>query len=486
MHDELRLYRRLVADAASPLPPTMPVGTDCATAVARLRALAVSTLLVVDDAGRPVGVLTEQDVVRRIAFQLPAGAPVEGAMAPPPPSVPASSRLYRAVAQMRRQQLRHLLVTEPSGRPVGLLEHGAALDFLAAAVSRRIDLLAREITVEGLAGTKAAQPTIAAELLDDGAPAAEIQGLLTDINCDLYRHLLERALAAMADEGWGEPPVDFCALVMGSAGRGENYLDPDQDNGFILADYPDDAHGAVDRYFVELAERTCRDLDAVGIPYCSGGVMATSPVWRKTLPQWVEQISGWARRPTSSAALNADIFFDFQPVHGDLSMAMQLRGKVAGVPKRNRPLLQAMAADNVAHNVSLSLFGRLVTEGDDTINRGRIELKLHGTQPLIGCTRLMALAAGIEQTSTLDRIGALGDQGVLARREVDALNAAYRHVAHLRLRQQVADHRAGHPPGDHVVVAALTEQDRTLLADALRAIDRLRKRVEMDLIGQAA
>ena len=29
---------------------------------------------------------------------------------------------------------------------------------------------------------------------------------------------------------------------MGSGGRGESYLFPDQDNGFILADYPDAEH----------------------------------------------------------------------------------------------------------------------------------------------------------------------------------------------------------------------------------------------------
>src|SRR6185436_9295277 len=115
----------------------------------------------------------------------------------------------------------------------------------------------------GLAATKAAEANLAAELLDEGVAAPEIQRFLTDINCDLYRHLLDGALASMKDEGWGEPPVRFCALVMGSAGRGENFLDPDQDNGFILEDYPDDAHCAIDRFFVELAERTCRDLDAI-------------------------------------------------------------------------------------------------------------------------------------------------------------------------------------------------------------------------------
>jgi len=469
----------------SPLPPILPAGTECAVAVARMAALAAPCVLIVDNLGRPIGFLTEQDVVRRVAFQMPAGTPVDAVMTRAAPGVPASGRLYRAISQMRRQRLRQLVVIDSMSRPVGVLELHAALETTASALTRRMDLLSRDLSIEGLAATKAAEAAIVGEMLDDCVPAPDIQGFLTEINRDLYRHVLERALTAMADEDWGAPPVPFCALIMGSGGRGENYLDPDQDNGFILADYPDEAHPAIDRFFVELAERMCRDLDTIGIPYCPGGVMAISPIWRKTLPQWLEQVSGWARRWTSGATLMADIFFDFQPVFGEAAMASELRRRVSDMPRRNRALLRSMAQDDTAQNVALGLFGRLVTQGPDSVNRGRIELKLHGTQPLVGCTRLLALAAGIDETSTLGRLRILREKGILARSDADALIAACHHVARLRLSQQVADVKAGRPPGDHVDMAALTEQERDLLADALRAIDRLRKRAQMDLTGQA-
>ena len=64
----------------------------------------------------------------------------------------------------------------------------------------------------------------------------------------------------------GAPPVPFCVIVMGSGGRGESYLYPDQDNGFILDDYPDDQHTELDAFFIKLAERMTRDLDMVGTP----------------------------------------------------------------------------------------------------------------------------------------------------------------------------------------------------------------------------
>jgi signal-transduction protein with cAMP-binding, CBS, and nucleotidyltransferase domain len=350
---------------------------------------------------------------------------------------------------------------------------------------RRMDLLARDDSIAGLKSVKLAQAGMARELLDEHVPAPEIQVFLTDINRDLYCRVIDRALAAMEDEGWGAPPVSLCVLIMGSGGRGENLLDPDQDNGFVLADYPDDAHWSIDRFFVELAERMTRDLDAIGIPFCKGGVMATNPLWRKTLPQWQDQIAFWARRRTGGTTLLADIFFDFQPVHGDPSLSAKLRHYVSDLLRRHRALLQCMADDDTVGGVALSLFGRLAKEGVDSLNRGRIELKIHARQPLVGFVRLLALASGIEETPTLRRIERLGELGVIVRGDIDDLVDAYHHVATLMLRQQVADIEAGRLPGEYVEADRLTARERTRLHGALRAIDRLRKRTQMDLVGQA-
>jgi CBS domain-containing protein len=180
----------------------------------------------------------------------------------------------------------------------------------------------------------------------------------------------------------------------------------------------------------------------------------------------------------------ADIFFDFQPVHGDPSMAATLRRHVSDLLRRHRALLQCMADDDTAGGVALDLFGRLAKEGVDSLHRGRIELKVHARQPLVGCVRLLALASGIEETPTLRRIERLGELGVLVRADIDDLVDAYHHIATLMLRQQVADDEAGRLPGEYVETDSLTARERARLHDALRAIDRLRKRTQIDLVGQ--
>ena len=149
----------------------------------------------------------------------------------------------------------------------------------------------------------------------------------------------------MEDEGWGGPPVPFCLIIMGSGGRGENFLYPDQDNGFILDDYPDSDHTRIDRYFIELAERFNKDLDVVGFPLCRGHVMACNPLWRKTRSQWREQIQHWGRRRHNIAIQLSDIFFDFRGVFGEVQWALELRRAVTDMIRRSPIFLSGMVED---------------------------------------------------------------------------------------------------------------------------------------------
>ena len=85
---------------------------------------------------------------------------------------------------------------------------------------RQIERISHEDTLDGLREIKAAQVEVADDLLRDGVPAPEIQALLTDINQDIHRRVIQRHLAAMREAGLGEPPVEFALLIMGSGGTG--------------------------------------------------------------------------------------------------------------------------------------------------------------------------------------------------------------------------------------------------------------------------
>jgi signal-transduction protein with cAMP-binding, CBS, and nucleotidyltransferase domain len=239
------LFRRRVRDHMAGRSLVLEPRTSLRDLVAHLTATPASAALLVDPDRRIVGIVTEQDVVRRVAFRLDPEAPADLAATRPVLTVREDDLVYRAIGLMRRHGLRHMPVVDRDGRPVGTLDLHAAFDAAIGSVLDDIDRLTHEESFAGLARVKQAQASLALRLLEDAVPAPEIQALLADINNDIYRRVLGLLLAELEGEGRGRPPVAFECIVMGSGGRGESLLFPDQDNGFVLADYPDAAQGVI-------------------------------------------------------------------------------------------------------------------------------------------------------------------------------------------------------------------------------------------------
>jgi CBS domain-containing protein len=481
-HSQTAAFRQRVRDHLRAPPVVVAGATPALEVVALMTDAGASAALVVDE-GRIRGILTEQDVTRRIAGRAVADVPVEALMSAPVATVGEQQPLYEAIGLMRRLGLRHMPVVDDAGALAGMVFLHDALAAANEGLVEQIDRLTHEATLEGLRQVKAAQVQLAADLLDDRVPAPEIQGLISWLNNDIGRRVLAQNVGALAADGWGEPPVAFSAIVMGSGGRGESLLFPDQDNGFVLADYPDAAHGRIDPFFIELAARMSAQLDTLGFPSCRGGVMAINPVWRKTKSQWRAQIRGWIGRRNEVALQLCDVLFDFQSFYGEASLAEDLRSVILRLCQANPGFLRDMFGVQADHRAALGWFRRLLTERTDPAHRGEVNLKYAGTLPLAEAIRLLALRRGIPATGTLARIDALAEVGELDRDSRDHLRGAFDHITGLQLRQQIADFRACRPIGNFVDPHALTARERDLLKDGFRAINGLRDRLRAELTG---
>jgi CBS domain-containing protein len=481
-HSQTAAFRRRVRDHMQGPPVVVPGGLPALEVVARMTEARVSAAVILENE-RIAGILTEQDVTRRIAGRPVEGRPVTDVMTRPVATIRADQPLYEAIGFMRRLGLRHMPVVDAEGGLCGMLYLRDAFAAAAPSLVEHIDQLTHETTLAGLRKVKAAQVRLAADLFADRVPAPEIQSLISHINNDIYRRVVQLNLDAMRGEGWGAPPVTFATIVMGSGGRGESFLFPDQDNGFILADYPDDEHGRIDPFFIELAERMTTHMDQLGFPLCRGGVMAINPVWRKTASQWRQQVTRWIRRRSEIAMRLCDVLFDFQSVYGKSDLAEDLRSVILDQIHAYPGFLRAMFGVQADHRAGLGWFNRLLKERADPAHRGKVNLKYAGTLPLAEAVRLLALREGIAATGTLARIDALGAAGRISRDEHDHLRGAFDHITGLQLRQQIADYRAGRPVSNHVDPAELTAREIDLLKNGFRAINDFRASVRSELTG---
>jgi signal-transduction protein with cAMP-binding, CBS, and nucleotidyltransferase domain len=102
-------------------PLTIDINSSALQAAQAMRDMKVGNILVLRD-GKPTGIVTERDILNRIAADdlLPSHIPVRKIMSSPMVTVTADTPLSEAVKLMAEKRIRTLFVTDDE-KPLGLL-----------------------------------------------------------------------------------------------------------------------------------------------------------------------------------------------------------------------------------------------------------------------------------------------------------------------------------------------------------------------------
>ena len=218
-HSQTAAFLRRVREHMQVPPVVVPGGLPALETVARMTEAGASAAVILAADGRVAGILTEQDVTRRIAGRQVGARPIADLMTRPVATIGADQPLYEAIGFMRRLGLRHMPVVDDTDGLCGMLYLHDALAGADPSLVEHINRLTHETTLEGLREVKAAQVRLAADLFADRVPAPEIQNLISCINNDIHRRVMQLNVDAMQAERWGAPPIAFAVIVMGSGGR---------------------------------------------------------------------------------------------------------------------------------------------------------------------------------------------------------------------------------------------------------------------------
>jgi len=451
-------FRHRVADLMAP-PLVLPPTAGLVEAARAMLPAHRSSVLLLDGDGRPLGIVTESDVVRAVAEAGAAGLERRLAEVAQRPvlTVEQGAFLFVALGRMDRLGVRHLVAVDGEGRATGVLSARAVLRTRASAALRLGDSVAAAEDAAALKAVHDGLPALARSLLAEEVSAGEIAAVISHINRDIARRAVELAAGEVA-KARGPAPARWCYLVLGSAGREESLLSPDQDNALVHR-----GTAADDAWFQALGERAADLQDAAGIPYCKGGVMASKPAWRHALADWEVLLHRWTSMPAGEQLLSIDIFYDFVPVAGEIALGRQLDGIALAAARE--PALPRLMAQQLGRSASpLTAFGGFRTEA------GRLDLKLHGLYPIVAGARVLALALGVPARGTLARLAAARAAGRLNEADHEALSAAFRLFQALILRQQVADLAGGAKAGSKVAVKGLPSATQARLKEALRSV----------------
>lgn len=468
-------YRHRVADLMTAPIVAVPATATVAEAARTMIERHVSSVAVLDDDGRLQGIVTEHDVMRTVVRD-PAhpALGVAEIMGTPVHGIDADALVYRALARMARLGVRHLPVIDEAGRPLGMLTARSLLKqraSLALTLGDEIDHAADAAT---LRTAFAKLPALAAALRQEDVAAVQVSAVIAGVTRDVTARAGELAQAAMRELGRGEAPARWCLLVLGSAGRGETLLTPDQDNALIH-----DGSDTLDSWFAAFAEKLNSLLDAAGVPFCKGGVMASNATFRRSLDGWCSEIDSWIDRPQPDAMLNVDIFYDFAPVLGERSLAHALRNHAVAAAAKSPMFLRLLAAASESGDGAFDLLGRLRTEN------GRSDLKLRGLFPVVAGARTIALAWKSAATSTDSRLAESAAKGAMTPDTAADLTAARAAIVEAILDQQLADIAAGLAPSTRVDPKRLKRAGLRRLRRALAVAGETPERVREALTNRS-
>lgn len=127
------IFSKTVGDAMSPPPPVVTEDTSCGEAVARMADSKSSALFARAESGKIIGILTETDVARRVAFCVELASPLRNFMSSPVQSVKPDDMLYQVNGIMRRRNFSHPPVVRKK-QVVGVLRIRSALAIASAVV----------------------------------------------------------------------------------------------------------------------------------------------------------------------------------------------------------------------------------------------------------------------------------------------------------------------------------------------------------------
>ncbi len=470
---QLLMARRL-DQVAHRAPVTCALATPIRDVLDILQRENVGSMLVTFPDGRVAGIFTLRDLLTRVAV---AGRstddPIRDVMTPEPITLPAHVFAIEAALAMARHGVHHIVVVD-GNQIIGLVSEKDLFALQQAGITQ-ISIELREATgVSELVDLSQSIRELAGKLIQQGGGAENLTRIVASLNDVLSQRIIELELAAA-----GLDAAHLCWISLGSEGRHEQTLATDQDNGIIFVDPSDGNADAIRSILLPTARKINEDLDACGFPLCRGNIMASNPSWCLSAGEWREAFGRWIFYGTPESVLNATIFFDFRTLHGNASLAVELRSWLTVAAASNRRFLRYLAEDAVHNTPPLGLV-RDFALSRNAAHPHTIDLKVNGATLFIDAARVLALAAGIRETNTIRRINQWAGKVGVAAGEREAWTGAFDFLQLTRLRHQQAQIARGEAPDNYLNPDLLNRLDRRILREALHLAKSLQTRLALD------
>ena len=451
--------------------PEMPLRN----ALERMSKEGVGSLVIAGEDRKPVGVFTRSDLLDRVLLaDLPQTAPISQAMSPAPFMLAEQATAYDAMLAMATHGIRHVLVTDAEGKLTGVVSERDLFALQRVGLRQIRHAIESAKDVESLQQSAADVRQLSFNMLAQGIGAEQLTQFISALNDALTRRVIQLNLENHNFEG-----IEWAWLAFGSEGRDEQTFSTDQDNGIVFVSSDETLLEGLRQRFLVFALDVNKDLDRCGFPLCKGNIMASNPQWCLSLNEWKNQFTTWVRAPHPEALLNASIFFDFRSLFGKAELAEQMRRHLLAQAGGNGLFLQAMARNALTVSPPLGKIRDFITDLEPG-QPGKIDLKKYGSRIFVDVARIYALATGVHNTNSVQRLRLVGKRLSIRDEEIDAILEGLDFIQLLRLRHQYLEGEPGRQGDNLIDPDSLNELDRRILKEAFRQARKIQSRLKLD------
>ncbi|MEW9668225.1 DUF294 nucleotidyltransferase-like domain-containing protein [Ammoniphilus sp. 3BR4] len=256
----------------------------------------------------------------------------------------------------------------------------------------------------------------------------------------------------------GPLPAPFSWFVMGSAGRSEQGRAADQDHGLVYEGEE------FKEYFEALGVEITNGLFQIGYPLCEGKVMSSNRVWCQSSAGWERQLAKWLEEESWNSIRHLLIFYDARVLVGSVEPLRHLKNLMDRFIEKHPAFLFRLLENTKRIRKGVGLFQQFLTETHGPY-MGSINLKEMGLFPYINAARLLAMKEKISETSTLSRLGLLGELPAYLQ-DFGRFQAHFRLLLDYKLKQ--VNHQIDYEQMHFLNVQGLTPAEKSALKQVLK------------------
>ncbi|MCD8569621.1 MAG: DUF294 nucleotidyltransferase-like domain-containing protein [Geovibrio sp.] len=431
----------------------------------------IGALAVLDDREALAGLITSKHMVHRFLANIDSSlrAPsVKNFMEKEPLVLPAEFPLAEALGEMQMKGQEYALISMKN-KPVGIISNNDIMRTLFRNTSIHNTYIEGVSGLEELRASHAGLYKIAEGLVGSSRLTYDVLPAVSAIHLNIQKKVYRLTAEKFAAEtGYDITKVKHSLIIMGSGGRREMMLDPDQDNGFIFADDVSDEDIAM---FLKFGEMFTDNLEFVGYKKCPGNVMVTNPEMSMRLSEWKNKVRDWVDGSAGKSILWSNIVFDYDGLAGDEKLVWELREYINMKISQKPIFLIYMLENDSNQRRPINLFGKFITEKEGE-HTGKMNMKIAALAFIVDVTRAFTLKCGLSDLNTIERLKHLRRKKILSDELVSQTQDAYEILVDITLNEQIRQAHSGERISKFVNPESLSMYNQEKLRKALNHMSK--------------